>query len=260
MDTELISQEKETPLKEGEEKDLSTLPLVGHLEELRKRLWVLIVSIALTSIAGFYFSDRLVEWLKRPAGAALPKLSFFSPAEALLAYSKVALAFGVVLSLPILLYEIWTFIRPGLTVRERRYGLAFVFWGSLLFGAGASFAYWILLPPSLTFLLGFGSRTLQPVISINHYLSFTSTMILTCGVVFEFPLAIFFLTKLGIVTPRLLRRNWKTAFLSMVIVAAIATPTQDPINLILMTLPLLLLYETSILVSYLARPWRKENA
>lgn len=259
MDTELISQEKETPPKEAEEKDRSTLSLVGHLEELRKRLWIAIVSVFAASAIGIYLSDRLIEWLKRPAGEMLPKLSFFSPAEALLAYLKVALAFGIVLSFPILLYETWAFIRPGLTVRERRYGLSFVFWGSLLFLAGGSFAYWILLPPSLAFLLGFGSRTLQPVISINSYLSFTSMAILACGIVFEFPLAIFFLTKVGVVTPQTLRRNWRVAFLSMVIVAALVTPTQDPINLILMTLPLLLLYEVSIFVSSLALPRRREN-
>ena len=246
MSTQLMSQEE------------SALPFAGHLEELRKRLWVVIVSVTVTSIGGFCLADRLIVWLKRPAGATLPKLSFFSPAEAVIAYFKIALSFGIAASFPVILYELWAFIRPGLTLRERRYGLSFVFWGSLLFLAGASFAYWILLPPSLAFLLGFGSRTLQPVISINHYLSFTSTIILACGVVFEFPLAIFFLTKLGIVTPRKLRRNWKIAFLSMVIVAAMVTPTQDPINLILMTLPLLLLYEFSIFVSVLAQRGAQE--
>ena len=247
MSTELMSQ-----------KENSSLSITGHLEELQKRLWTVIATIAVASVAGFYLSDHLIEWLKRPAGDTLPKLSFFSPAEAVIAYLKVALVFGVIVSLPVILYELWAFIRPGLTARERRYGLSFVFWGSLLFLAGVAFAYRILLPPSLAFLIGFGSRTLQPVISINHYLSFTSTVILACGVVFEFPLVIFFLTKLGLVTPQKLRGNWKMAFLGMVIVAAAVTPTQDPINLILMTVPLLLLYEISIVVSVFASRRRKD--
>ena len=262
MSAELLSQKEHLSLKEaeGEAGHRTVLSIVGHLEELQKRLWVVIVSVAVASIGGFYFADRLIEWLKRPAGETLPKLAFFSPAEAVIAYLKIALSFGIVVSLPIILYELWAFIRPGLTERERRYGLSFVFWGSFLFLSGAGFAYWILLPPSLTFLLSFGSRTLQPVISINHYLSFTSTVILACGVVFEFPLVIFFLTKLRVVTPRLLRKNWKIAFLAMVIIAAIVTPTQDPVNLILMTLPLLLLYEISIFVSYLACHRREKDA
>ena len=258
MLTELKSQKGNLSSNEPKKESFSTLSMTGHLEELQKRLWIVIMTIAVTSVVGFYFSDRLVKWLKRPAGDTLPKLSFFSPAEAVIAYLKVALVFGVFVSLPVILYEVWAFIRPGLTLRERRYGLSFVFWGSLLFLAGAAFAYWILLPPSLAFLLSFGSRTLQPVISINHYLSFTSTVILACGVVFEFPIVIFFLTKLGLVTPQKLRGNWKMAFLGMVIVAAAVTPTQDPINLILMTVPLLLLYEISIVVSVFASRRRKD--
>lgn len=255
-----ISKKKEAPPGKPEgEKGKQDLSLVDHLSELRKRLWIMMFSVAVITGVGFPVADRLIEWLKRPAGEILPKLAFFSPAEALIAHLKIALAFGIVISMPVLLYETWAFIRPGLTERERHYGLGFVFWGTCLFLFGCGFAYWVLLPVSLQFLLAFGSRTLQPVISINHYLSFTSFVILACGIVFEFPLAIFFLTKIGSVTPRKLRRNWKAAFFSMLVVAAIVTPTQDPINLMLMTLPLLFLYEISILVSHLALPRRKDN-
>ncbi len=252
-----MSQEKEAPFKEGEGPDRSA-PLVDHLEELRKRLWIVIAFVATASVIGFFLSTRLIEWLKRPAGNLLPKLSFFSPAEAMMAYMKIAFSFGLVVSCPVIFYELWAFIRPGLTERERRYGTSFILWGTLLFLSGVAFAYFVLLPPSLSFLLSFGSVTLQPVISVEHYLSFVSVVMLTCGVVFEFPLVIFFLTRMGVVTPGLLKKNWKTAFLSMVIAAAVITPTQDPINLILMTLPLLLLYEISIVVSSAASPRGKK--
>ena len=154
---------------------------------------------------------------------------------------------------PILLYEVWTFIRPGLTPRERRFGLAFVFWGSLLFAGGAAFAYWSLLPISLRFLLTFGGRMLTPVISISEYLSFTLAVVLACGVVFELPLAVFFLTKLGVISPKLLKDKWRVAFVGIVVVAAVITPTQDVFSLLVMTLPLLVLYGVSIAVSQIAR-------
>ena len=233
--------------------DSRRISLTGHLEELRKRLWVCILSILVFSIAGFFLTPRVLEWLKQPAGETLPTLAFFSPPEAMLAYLKIALAVGIFLSMPILLYEVWVFIRPGLTPRERRFGIAFVFWGSGLFAGGTAFAYWALLPVSLRFLLTFGGRMLTPVISISEYLSFTLAVILACGVVFEWPLAVFFLTKLGVLSPKLLQDKWRVAFLGIVVAAAVITPTQDVFSLLLMTLPLLALYGVSIVVSQVAR-------
>jgi len=251
-----INSKTQTPKAESE----TTLSFVGHLDELRRRLWVMIGTILVATVIGLSISDRLVAWMKHPAGDMLTTLSFFSPPEALMAHLKLSLAFGVVLSVPVVLYEVWMFIRPGLTLQERRHGLGFVVWGTFLFLLGVLFAYTVLLPISLRFLLGFGGRTLQPVISIHHYLSFTSFILLACGTIFEFPLAIFFLTKIGLVTPQQLKRQRKVAFFIMVVVAAIVTPTHDPINLMLMTLPLLFLYEISLWASYLARPREKKDA
>ncbi len=230
----------------------SRLPITGHLEELRRRLWVCIGVIGCTSAISFAYAGRLVEWLKRPAGAALPRLAFFSPPEAVLAYMKVAVTAGLVLSLPVILYELWVFIRPGLMPREQRYGLGFVWWGSVLFLAGGAFAYWVLLPVSLQFLLGFGGGQLEPVISISQYLSFTTMVILVSGAVFQLPIAVLLLTKLGVATPQMLRRKWRHALVTMVVAAAILTPTADASTMLLMTVPMLALYEVSIWVAALA--------
>lgn len=236
-------------------KDAETQPLtlIGHLEELRARLWICVASIFILSVWGFSLAPRLVERLKRPAGDLLPRLAFFNPLEAMLAHVKVALAFGLFVSMPVLLYELWGFIRPGLTARERRIGGAFVGWGTLMFLGGVAFGYWVCLPPTLRFLLAFGAQTLEPVISVSHYLSFVLTLLLACGVVFELPVVLFFLTKLGVVTPQALRHHWKLAFLAIVAGSAILTPTKDIVTLLFLTLPLLLLYGFSILVSTFAK-------
>ncbi|MBI4003711.1 MAG: twin-arginine translocase subunit TatC [Candidatus Omnitrophica bacterium] len=255
MDTQLI--EPQSPRLAGT--DGHRLPVIGHLEELRKRLWICAGVILVASMGSLTFAGTLVDWLKRPAGSLLPRLAFFSPPEAFVAYLKVAVTAGLVLSLPIVLHELWAFIRPGLTRRERGAGLAFVWWGSALFAAGGAFAYWVLLPVSLTFLLEFGGGQLEPVISISRYLSFTTMVILACGVVFQWPLAVFLLAKLGVIRPQTLRRKWRHAVVGMVVVGAILTPTTDVATLFLMIVPMLALYEVSIWLAQLATPRRNRN-
>jgi sec-independent protein translocase protein TatC len=225
------------------------LPIVGHLEELRKRLWGCLVVIALASMISFTWTDHLIEWLKRPAGPALSRLVFFSPPEAFLAYMKVAITVGLFLSAPILLAQVWAFISPGLTARERRYGFGFVWWGSALFVAGGVFAYWALLPVSLRFLLNFGRGQLEPVMSISHYLSFTTTVMLSCGLAFQLPLVMFVLARLGLVTSHMLRQKWRHAVVAIVVASAILTPTADVATLLLLAVPMLALYELSIWVT-----------
>ena len=233
--------------------------MTEHLEEVRKRLWVCVGVIVLASGLNVVWAGRLIDWLKRPAGPALPRLAFFSPPEAVLAYMKVAVTAGLILSMPVLLYELWAFIRPGLTPRERRYGLGFVWWGSVLFLAGGAFAYWVLLPVSLQFLLGFGGGQLEPVISISRYLSFTMMVILVSGGVFQLPIAVLLLTKLGVLNPQMLRRKWRHALVTMVVAAAILTPTTDASTMLLMTVPMLALYEISIWIATFATRRRRSD-
>ena len=161
---------------------------------------------------------------------------------------------GVALALPILCYQAWAFVRPALTWRERASALAVAGWGSVLFAAGAALAYWMVLPWLLRFLLGIGSLYLEPVLSINRYLSFVLGVLLTCGLTCELPLAILLLTRAGVVSPEWLCRTRPLAWLILVIAAAFLTPTTDAVTLLLATIPLVALYELSIAVSRLSRP------
>ena len=177
------------------------------------------------------------------------------PIEPLVAYVKVACLAGVLLAMPIILSQLWGFVRAGLSRRERSYGLTFVWWGSVLFAAGVAFAYYVLLPVSLRFLLGIGHGTLAPVISIDTYLSFVTSIAFWCGVLFELPAVLYLLATVGVVTPAWLRQSRPYAILVMVIIAALVTPTTDPVSLLLMAAPMVLLYELSILtVRFAFRP------
>ena len=236
-----------------------TLTFIGHLEELRRRLGISLASFLIAVAISATQMERVIQWLQRPVQPLVPTFAFFTPTEPFLAYTRVAVLSGFILAMPVILSQLWAFVRPGLTPRERSYGLAFVWWGSAQFLAGAVFAYEVLLPLSLNFLLGIGKGVLEPVISIDRYLSFVTTLVFWCGVVFELPVAIFLLAKVGIVTPEWLRQQRPYAILVLVTIAAIVTPTTDAISLFLLAVPMVLLYELSILMTRLAHPRRSAS-
>jgi sec-independent protein translocase protein TatC len=229
------------------------MTLAEHLEELRRRLGVSLAALVVAVGISATQVDRLIGWLRRPAEGFLPAFAFFSPTEPLLAYVKVACLAGTILAMPVILSQVWGFLRTGLTPRERSWGLAFVWWGSVLFAAGVAFAYVVLLPASLRFLLGIGRGTLEPVLSIDTYLSFVTSLAFWCGILFELPAIVFLLAKVGVVTPAWLRQSRPYAILIMVIVAALVTPTTDPVSLLLMAAPMILLYELSIWLAHAAQ-------
>jgi len=228
------------------------LTFADHLEELRRRLGVSLAVLFVTTGVSLTQVRRLIEWLQRPAEPFLTRFAFFSPTEPIAAYVKVAVLFGLLLAMPVILAQLWGFVRSGLTRRERAYGVAFVWWGSVLFAAGVAFAYFGLLPVSLRVLLGIGAGALEPVISIERYLAFVTTLTFWCGIIFELPLIVFLLASVGVVTPEWLRQQRPYAILVLVITAAIVTPTTDPVNLALMALPMIGLYEVSIWVTRVA--------
>ncbi len=234
--------------------------LADHLEELRRRLGVCLIGLLLGVGLSAAYVPRLLSWLQRPIAPFVSQFAVFSPTEPLLAYVKVAGLAGLLLAMPVMLWQGWAFIRTGLTRRERGYGLAFVLWGSVLFLAGAAFAYLVLLPLSLRALLSIGADVFEPVMSIDRYLSFATALLFWCGLIFELPVILVVLAKIGLVTPAWLRQQRPYAVLVLVIIAAVVTPTTDPVSLFLMALPLMLLYEVSIVMTRWAMPSRPEQS
>jgi len=220
---------------------------LDHLEELRKRIFWAALALVVGAVVGYFFSDWLTALLTRP----VPRLVFLTPAEAFVVKLKVALIAGLFIAAPAVFYQFWRFVKPALLPRETRYVTLAVIFCTFFFCLGVAFSYLVVLPVGLKFLLGFETAKLQPMLSIDRYITFISEFLLAFGLVFQIPVVIFFLTKLGVVTPRLLMKQQKVAIVIIFIVAAVLTPP-DVISQLLMAGPLLVLYEISILGSFLA--------
>ncbi len=235
------------------------MPITAHLEELRRRLIICAVAVGIGFVGSYYFASRIFEVLMAPLLKALPPestLIFTGVTEAFFTYLKVAILAGVFISSPLILYEIWAFVSPGLYTREKRYVIPFVIFSTLFFIGGGLFGYFIVFPYGFKFLLGFATEFIRPLPRIKEYFSLASKLLLAFGVVFELPLFVFFLTKMGLVNSRLLIRQFKYAVLLMFIVSAILTPP-DVVTQFMMAGPLLCLYGLSIIV---ARVFGKESA
>jgi sec-independent protein translocase protein TatC len=222
------------------------LSFFEHLAELRKRILWSVVAVGLGFLLTFHFSDRIIKFLARP----LPvKLAFMTPTEAFWVNMKVAMIAGLFLALPVVLYQVWAFVSPGLYKHERRYALPFVIIGTIFFAMGVAFAVLVVIPFALKFLLTYKTEDLTPVLSINSYVDFVLKFTLAFGVVFELPLAITLASRMGVVTPQFLAKNRKYAILINFIIAAILTPTPDIFNQTLMAGPLIVLYEIGIIAA-----------
>ena len=231
----------------AEEKQVT---IIEHLEELRDRLIKSVVALTVTTLFSFIFAKQFLEILIAPMGETPPVSS--SPTTAIVVFTKVALISGVALAMPVLVYQLIGFIAPGLTRQEKRY-LYFVLPGATIsFVAGVAFSYFIMVPTAIPFLKGFLSDIIEPNWFIDRYISFITSLLLWVGLSFETPLLMFFLAKLGIVTPAMLSGNRKYAILVISVLAAVITPTPDPFNMILVMVPLIGLYEIGILLARLA--------
>lgn len=221
---------------------------IHHLEELRRRIIWCIVFVISASIFAYSFTEEFLSYIARPVG----RLVFIQPQEAFLAYLKIAVFSGFLISLPLIIYHIWAFVCPGLKPEEKRYVLFFLPAVILFFCLGCVFAYFVMIPFCVKFLLSFSSNMLVPMISAGSYVSFFCVVILIFGFVFELPVVILLLSRIGIINPVLLRKNRKYVILAIFITAAVLTPP-DVFSQIIMAMPLLILYELSIWISYLLK-------
>jgi sec-independent protein translocase protein TatC len=238
------------------------MTVVEHLDELRRRLIICLAAVGVASVVGFVFYRRIFDWLLNPyqdAVQAIPEdvritdaLVANSPTEPFLTFIKIGLFVGFLIALPVILYQLWRFITPGLTRRERRMAVPFVLVSVLLFGAGTVFAFFV-APRGLAFLFSFGGVNLVPLLTVDRYLSFLIFLILAFGLSFEMPLVLLFLAGARVITTVQMRRWRRYAYVGTAVFAAVATPTQDPYTMLLMWIPLLLLYEGAILVARLLK-------
>lgn len=227
-----------------------------HLEELRRRLTVAAVGTVVTTAVSFAFHRQVLLLLTHPAERALghkAPLVFTSVTELLGISMKVALMGGLVLALPLWVYQTVMFMAPGLTPREKRYLFLSLPGVTLAFLTGVLFGYFVLLPPGLRFLLTFNTDIAEPFISIGNYINLIITLLFWMGVVFETPVLMFVLARLRIVTHRTFARWRKLAIIGAFVLAAVITPTFDPVNQTLVAVPIILLYEVGIFLAWLGR-------
>ncbi len=220
------------------------LTLFEHLAELRRRLIRSLIVVAATTAIAFIFARQLFDILLFPAPGI--EFIFIEVTEMVTTYFKVCLTGGIVLAVPYITYELIMFIAPGLTPREKKYVYLALPWIALMFIGGVVFGYFVLLPPALRFLLNFGSDIAVPQIRIGNYISVVTRLLLAIGLVFELPVVTTFLARLGIISPGFLAGKRKFAIILSFVLAAIITPTVDPINQALVAVPLIILYELSI--------------
>ena len=242
-------------------------PLTEHLGELRNRIIIILVIVSITFGVCFYYSEHIFRLLTLPLHYTLEfslekpyisfsaiknsglELVFLAPAEALWMHIKISFISAFIISSPLIFFEIWRFIAPGLLEKERKYALPFVFTTTFLFLLGALFCFIIVLPFAMNFLLTYKTENLKPMISVGKYIDFCLKFILSFGAIFELPVVTVFATKMGIVTPDVLAKNRKYAVLIAFIAAALLTPTPDAFNQTLMAVPIIILYEAGIWAS-----------
>ena len=224
--------------------------VIEHLEELRKRVIFSLAALVLAAVVCVPFSPAILKFLKYPSGGAIEKLVFFSPEEAFLIYMRISMTAGLIIALPVILFQVWAFLSPAIDAKFKKYAFIFVSFSFLVFLLGCAFSYFLLLPAALKFLLNIGKADLEPLISATKYISFITGLILACGIVFEMPVVSFFLTRVGVINAAMLRKKFLYALIVIMIAAAVITPTGDAFNMLMLALPMVFLYEVSIWVSF----------
>ncbi len=244
--------------------DLDTedkIPFTAHLEELRKRLITCFIAVGIGFAISYGFKERLFQILTQPLISVMKQgdtLIYTGLPEAFFTFLKVSFLAGFILASPVIIYQFWMFVAPGLYDREKRLLVPIVFLSTLFFVGGALFGYFIVFPYGFEFFLGFATESIRPMPSMKEYLSFSAKLLLAFGLVFELPLVITFLARLGIVTVPFLKKNRKYAILLFFVGAAILTPP-DVVTQVMMALPLMVLYEVSIVGARIFGKKKKEE-
>ena len=240
--------------EESPEAGLPKMSFLDHLEELRKRLIVSIVAIFVAFLVCWNYADKIFAWIQAPLTKFLPpgdqKLAYTHLTEPFMLYMKVAFFAAIFMASPIIMWQVWRFISPGLYTRDRRYAAPVIVLATLLFVAGGYFGYRVILPGACAFFVETG-KPFKQMIKVDEYFSFANTLILAAGVVFETPILIFFLARLGIVTPAFLLQKSKWAIVLSFIIAAILTPSPDMVNQSMLALPMIALYFIGVGVAFL---------
>ena len=241
-------------LRHGEEASL-----VEHLDELRTRLLIALGALAVGFVVAFIFHKHLIHWLNDPLPKGKDRPITLGVTEALVTSIKVSLWAGFALALPFILWQIWGFFAPAIEEHAQRIVATFVALSTVLFAGGLAFGYWVVLPPGVRFLINYDSDLYTPEIRASYYYSFAAFMLVALALVFELPIFILALVRLGVLTTAKLRRNRKMGYVIMFVIAVLL-PTADPVSLVLETVPLLTLYELSIwLAVFMERRWQRSE-
>lgn len=236
-----------------------SMPLMGHLGELRKRFTYIAIAVVVCVIGAFIAKDYVFAILMRPLkDTGVSELAVFAPTEAFMQVLKVSIYAGLIICLPFILYQFWAFIMPALYENEKRSTIPYVAFTTALFLAGVAFGYFIVLPVGLRFLIGYGGDLFNQLLQAERYINFVSMFLLAFGVVFELPLVMMLLAWAGFVDYKHMRKIRKYAILVEAVIAMVFTPSQDPLSMALMLIPLILLYEFGIVLARIAAR-RKEK-
>lgn len=240
----------------GEQFEMS---FFDHLEELRLRIGLAVLGIVIGCIIAGAFVDQLMNWvLLKPSASVNMELQNLRPFGQAFLYFKVVIMAGLIISMPYTLYQLWKFIAPGLYEKERRWAGKITIYTSFCFLAGVAFAYWIMIPVMLSFTASFGSSLIKNSIDVTEYFSFITTTLLSAGLIFELPMIAYILSKIGIISPEMLRKYRRHSIVVILVLAAALTPSTDPVSQLVFAAPLWVLYEISILVTVFAR--KKEES
>jgi len=229
-----------------------TMSLIEHLEELRHRLIIIVISVLVAAGIGFFFSGAVLDLLRVPLPSAYDTIYFTGPADAFGVQVKIAGFLGVALAMPVILFQVWRFVTPGLTKRERRFIWPVMVAAILLFALGIVVGYAI-IPYALRFLLGFARPGLEPLLTIDGYVGFVTTMLLAFGIVLEFPIVLVGLARVGVLSYRRLAAQRRLAVVAITVFAIVITPGGDPISPIILGSVMYVLFEGSLFVIRLIR-------